>query len=118
MWRSERAGTGLRAYLDHAQQQRLAAEDSLILDAASTAGRTLPYGVQTLLLALMRVGPQVVGVLSLDYGDVAHTYAAEEIALAATFWFTLPLLDAASPGARDPTGDGEGPARKEEVDAP
>ena len=41
-----------------------------------------PFGIHVMLLAPMRVGDQLVGVLSLDYGEVEHEYTQEEMALA------------------------------------
>src|SRR5260370_32224692 len=40
------------------------------------------YGVRVALVAPMVVGGQLVGLLSLDYGGLEHTYTQEEIALA------------------------------------
>lgn len=81
-WRSGQPGTALREYLDAALLERLFAEDVLVVDAADTRNHTLPYGIRTLLLALMRVGQHVVGVLSLDHGAAAHAYTLDEVALA------------------------------------
>jgi len=75
-WRLEQPGATLREYLDAAHLERLWAEDILIIDAADIPDRRLPYGVRTLLLTLLRVGPRVVGVLALDHGGVAHTYTS------------------------------------------
>ena len=41
-----------------------------------------PYGVQTVLLAPMCIGDQLVGFLSLDNGGIKHEYTQEEMALA------------------------------------
>jgi PAS domain S-box-containing protein len=41
-----------------------------------------PFGIYVMLLAPMRVGNQLVGVLSLDYGELEHEYTQEEMALA------------------------------------
>lgn len=79
-WRSGRLGAALRDYLDAQGAQRLQAEGVLILDA--TPDRPLPYAAQSLLLALMRVGSRVVGVLSLDHDGVAHVYTPDDVALA------------------------------------
>ncbi len=79
-WRSGRHGAALRDYLDAPDAQRLQAEGVLILDAAPE--RPLPYGARSLLLALMRVGSRVVGVLALDHDGVAHVYTPDDVALA------------------------------------
>jgi PAS domain-containing protein len=41
-----------------------------------------PYGIRTVLLAPMRIGDQVVGLLSLDYGGAEHEYTPAELSLA------------------------------------
>ncbi len=81
-WRSNGPGTSLRDYLDEAQRARLNRDDVLVVDASDVPGGTLPYGVQTLLVALMRAGRQLVGALALDYGPARHIYGADEIVLA------------------------------------
>jgi len=80
-WRSGRPGVALRDYLDAPGAERLRSEGILILDAAPP-DHPLPYGVRSPLLALMRVGSRLVGVLSLDYGEVTHVYTPDDIALA------------------------------------
>jgi PAS domain S-box-containing protein len=83
-WREGQPGSTLREYLDAAHVERLLGEDVLVLDAAALPDRALPYDVRTLLLALLRVGSRVVGVLALDHGGVAHSYTPDEVALART----------------------------------
>jgi len=63
---------------------RLRAHDVLLLDMTQPPflEQRNPYGVRTLLIAPMFVGDQLVGILSLDYGGVEHTYTDEETALA------------------------------------
>jgi PAS domain S-box-containing protein len=41
-----------------------------------------PYGVTTMLVAPMRAGEQIVGMITLDYGGAEHDYPPQEIALA------------------------------------
>jgi PAS domain S-box-containing protein len=43
-----------------------------------------PYNIHTMLLASMNIGDQLIGILSLDYGQEDHKYSAEEITLAKT----------------------------------
>jgi PAS domain S-box-containing protein len=81
-WRARAPGSTLRDYFDQTQMQRLWSDGMLIFDASSLPGQTLPYGVQTMLCATLKVGTRVVGVLALDHGAVVHAYTPEEIALA------------------------------------
>ncbi len=81
-WRAHGPGASLRDYLDETQLKRLLAEETLVVDVSAQPERPLPYGVRSLLLALLRVGTETVGVLSLDHGAVAHTYTVDEVALA------------------------------------
>lgn len=46
-------------------------------------GRPNPYEVSVMLLAPMRVGHELVGLLTLDYGDEDHAYTTQEMAFAA-----------------------------------
>ena len=80
-WREGRSGASLREYLDLARLERLMADDILVVGPEDLPGRHLPYEVRTLLLAPMRVGRDIVGVLSLDHGGVVHTYTPDELAL-------------------------------------
>jgi PAS domain S-box-containing protein len=43
-----------------------------------------PYNIHTMLLASMNIADQLVGILSLDYGEGDHTFTSEEIVLAKT----------------------------------
>jgi PAS domain S-box-containing protein len=63
---------------------RLQAGEVLLLDPAQPAGSAWPaqYGIQTLLAAPMRIGEDLVGILSLDIGSDQHGYTADELALA------------------------------------
>ncbi len=81
-WRSSRPGASLREYLDAAHMERLQRDDVLVIDADDLPEGALPYGARALLLASMRVGPNTVGILSLDHGGAAHTYTPDERALA------------------------------------
>ena len=82
LWRSNAPGATLRESLDEAQRARLNREDLLVLDASEAAGQALPYGVQSMLVVLLRVGTGLVGALALDYGAAPHSYSADEIVMA------------------------------------
>ena len=63
---------------------RFAAGEALVIDMTQPPYNELPnpYGVTTSLVAPMRIGERMVGILSLDYGGPPHTFTREEIALA------------------------------------
>jgi len=63
---------------------RLRANEVLQLDMTQPPYNDQPnaYGLQTLLIAPMCVGDQLVGMLSLDHGGIKHEYTQEEMALA------------------------------------
>jgi len=63
---------------------RLRANEVLQLDMRQPpfSDQPNPYGIQTLLIAPMCIGDQLVGILSLDNGSIRHEYTKEEMALA------------------------------------
>src|SRR2546421_6720256 len=63
---------------------RLRANEVLQLDMRQPpfSDQPNPYGIQTLLIAPMCIGDQLVGILSLDNGSIRHEYTQEEMALA------------------------------------
>src|SRR6266702_3388946 len=63
---------------------RLRANEVLQLDMTQPpfSDQPNPYGIQTLLIAPMCIGDQLVGILSLDNGSIRHEYTQEEMALA------------------------------------
>jgi signal transduction histidine kinase len=71
---------------DPALLARLQAGEVVIIDMTQPpfSERPNPYGAHTVLVAPMRVGEQLVGLLALDYGGLVHEYTPEEIALAGT----------------------------------
>lgn len=88
-WAEQRAMEAREARLgegaDPADVARFRAGEIFILDMTAPPYRDLPnpYGVMTTLVAPMRVGEQIIGVLSLDYGGhTPHTFTDEEAALA------------------------------------
>ncbi len=81
-WRSGQPGAALRDYLTADEHARLWRDDMLIVQHDGAPTRALPFDIRSLLLAVLRVGHHVVGVLSLDHGSVAHTYTPDEIDLA------------------------------------
>jgi len=83
-WWAEQRGRTLDAGPDPALTARFLAGEALVVDMRQPPFRDLPnpYGVQTVLIAPMRVGERLSGVLSLDYGAVAHDFTPDEVALA------------------------------------
>lgn len=84
-WRARAVGFNLherfaRSELDPQFQKN----DVVMLDMTQPPLNTWPnpFDIHVMLLAPMRVGEQLVGVLSLDYGGVEHEYTQEEMALA------------------------------------
>jgi PAS domain S-box-containing protein len=63
---------------------RFTAGEPLILDMTAPPYVELPnpYGITTVLVAPMRVGAEVVGLLSLDFGGERHAFTEGELALA------------------------------------
>src|SRR5437588_5420193 len=63
---------------------RLRANEVLQIDMTQPpfSDQPNPYGIQTMLIAPMCVGDQLVGILSLDHGGIKHEYTQEEMALA------------------------------------
>jgi PAS domain S-box-containing protein len=86
-WDEQRApkGSGLRLGdgADPDELARFRAGEVFVVDMTEPRFRELPnpYGVTTTLVAPMRVGDSVVGVLSLDYGGPAHNFTPDEILL-------------------------------------
>lgn len=62
----------------------LHADGVLILDAEQLGlrERLTPYEVRTILSVPVYIGEQLIGILSLDYGENEHHYTSEEISLA------------------------------------
>ena len=85
LWRARASGFNLHEQFAQSElDPRLDRNDVVIIDMTQppyTTGPN-PFGIRVMLLAPMRVGDQLVGVLSLDYGEVDHDYTAEEMALA------------------------------------
>ena len=63
---------------------RLRAGQMALLDLRESPPRNLPnpYGASTVLVAPMRLGQTLVGILSLDHDGAAHVYTPDEMALA------------------------------------
>ena len=68
---------------DPAELARFRAGEVFVLDMTKPPLNELPnpYGITTSLVAPMRVGERLVGMLSLDYGGAPHTFTPDEIAL-------------------------------------
>ena len=63
---------------------RLQQEDVLVLDMTVPPFDSLPnpYDSKTILIAPMRIADRIIGIITLDYGSVEHSYTQSEIALA------------------------------------
>lgn len=82
-WWSEIGRFRLNDYLAPALLARLQAGEVVLTDLSGLIeSRLLTFDAHEVLIAPMHIGPQLIGVLSLDYGGEAHTYAPEEAALA------------------------------------
>ncbi|HWE64412.1 MAG TPA: PAS domain S-box protein [Chloroflexota bacterium] len=64
--------------------ERMRAGEVFVLDMTPRAwgDRPNPFGVRALLIAPMRVAGELVGILSLDYGEEDHVFTTDELALA------------------------------------
>ncbi|MFI5272078.1 MAG: PAS domain S-box protein [Ktedonobacterales bacterium] len=81
----EARGMRLGDGADPAELARFRAGEVLVVDMTAPPYRDLPnpYGVVTTLVAPLRAGEQLVGLLSLDYGgNTPHAFTSEETALA------------------------------------
>jgi PAS domain S-box-containing protein len=81
-WRSGEPGTALRDAVTTTEREMLFGDALVVLNANTVTGRVLPFGAQTVLLALVRAGPRMVGVLALDHGATSHAFDEGELALA------------------------------------
>jgi len=69
-------------YLAPSLLARLQAGEAVLNDLTGTTSDAPTYGAHDVLIAPMHIGTHLTGVLTLDYGDTAHTYPPEEVALA------------------------------------
>ena len=85
LWRAgEPEGAYLRSALPPDLARRLNGGEALIIDYTQPSFRDLPnpHGLRTLLLAPMRLGEQLVGILNADFSGRVHDYTPEELRLA------------------------------------
>jgi signal transduction histidine kinase/PAS domain-containing protein len=85
-WREATAGVSLFEVQDPLTQaivERIRGGEVFVLDMTQPPFNANPYGVRHLLIAPMRVGDDLVGLYSLDYGAESHAYTADDLALAA-----------------------------------
>jgi signal transduction histidine kinase len=81
-WHSTLRAFRVRDYLSPRVAARLRAGEVLLYDFSEAAQRGLPtYSSSKLLLAPLRLGASLVGVLILDHGPRPHVYSADEQAL-------------------------------------
>ncbi len=84
-WRARRPGFILsNMFVNAASTGPLSVNEARIIDMTQPpfSEQPNPYDIRVMLLAPMNVGNQLVGILSVDYGDDEHEYTPEEIALA------------------------------------
>lgn len=85
LWRAgEPEGAYLRSALPPDRARRLNGGEVLIIDYTRPPFRDLPnpHGIRALLLAPMRLGEQLVGILNADFSGRVHDYTPEELRLA------------------------------------
>lgn len=80
----EARGTRLGEGGDPEELVRFRSGEIFVLDMTQPPFADLPnpYGVTTQLIAPMSIGGQLIGLLSLDYGGLPHTFTPDEIRLA------------------------------------
>ncbi len=81
-WHASLADTRLADFLEARHIAALSAGNSIVLDATPPPRQEHLFGSSMALLCPMRSGHDLVGILSLDFGPVPHTYTAEEIEIA------------------------------------
>jgi signal transduction histidine kinase len=83
-WWAEQENLPLGAMPDPELAARFAAGEPLVIDMTAPPFSNLPnrYGVRTVLVAPLRIGERLIGILSLDYGGRKHEYTEQEVALA------------------------------------
>jgi PAS domain S-box-containing protein len=85
LWRAgEPEGAYLRSALPPDRARRLNGGEVLVVDYTQPPFRDLPnpHGIRALLLAPMRLGEQLVGILNADFSGRVHDYTTEELRLA------------------------------------
>jgi signal transduction histidine kinase len=84
LWYERRSGFLLSEQVRTADlNERLNANEVLVIDMSQPpfSERPNPYGIQTMLLAPMKLGSSLIGVLALDDSGKSHTYTERDIAL-------------------------------------
>ncbi len=82
-WAGERSGSLLLDGSSPEIAARLRKGEVLVLDwnQPPLSGHPNPYQIKDWLVAPMRIGERLVGLIALDFGSAAHRYTAEEITL-------------------------------------
>ena len=81
-WSAGAGQFGLSDYLPPQLIARLRAGEVVVYERHSATQRRLPgYGASPVLLAPLRLGPDLIGMLALDYGATPHVFTAAEHAL-------------------------------------
>jgi PAS domain S-box-containing protein len=81
--RGDREAGYLRDSLPPDYRARLLAGEVLLIDYAQPPFNTLPnpHRIRALLLAPLRIGGELIGVINADFGDEPHEYTAQEVRL-------------------------------------
>jgi len=84
-WAEQQAAVRIADWPDQQLAARLRAGEVVNFDMAQPPynRRPNPYAVRDILIAPMRMGERLVGLVTVDHGGATHAYTTEEIALAA-----------------------------------
>ena len=85
LWRERRPGYRLHDQLHNVgAAERIEANEVVIFDYTQPPLRDMPnpFGIRTMLFAPMKIGKQIVGILTLDFGENQHDYTENELGLA------------------------------------
>ncbi len=82
-WQAAVAPLSLHDYMPQDLITWLAAGETIVYDLAANARPEAPnFGLHQTLVAPMRRGTRLIGVVSVDYGNVEHRYSTQELELA------------------------------------
>lgn len=81
-WQALLRGVPLAAFLDADLVSRLSAGEAVAIDTTPSPRADASFGTTTALLAPMRIGDRLIGVLSLDSGKAVHEYTEDDRILA------------------------------------
>src|SRR5690242_6370053 len=81
-WQALLRGVPLAAFLDADLVSRLSAGEAVAIDTTPSPRADASFGTTAALLAPMRIGDRLIGVLSLDSGKAVHEYSEDDRILA------------------------------------